>query len=169
MADIDKVIKGLQIERECVSRDCDRNCGQCDLVQDRDWLLSVALSEGQKQVQSLLSSGRELEEIINILKGEIDRLKAGQPKWISVSERLPENAQHKGAHCPRYKVYTKWGETEGWYNPDKGCWYFLLWYFDGEKVDFEHGDNPKLAHEINGAKVVTHWMPLSEPPKEGEA
>lgn len=41
MADREKVIKGLQIERECVSRDCDRNCGQCDLVQDRDWLLSV--------------------------------------------------------------------------------------------------------------------------------
>lgn len=38
---LEKVIKGLQIERECVSRDCDRNCGQCDLVQDRDWLLSV--------------------------------------------------------------------------------------------------------------------------------
>lgn len=35
------VIKGLQIERECVSRDCDRDCGKCDLVQDRDWLLSV--------------------------------------------------------------------------------------------------------------------------------
>ena len=41
MTDRDKVIKGLQIERECVSRDCNRNCGQCDLVQDRDWLLSV--------------------------------------------------------------------------------------------------------------------------------
>lgn len=41
MTDIEKVIKGLQIERECVSRDCDRNCGKCDLVQDRDWLLSV--------------------------------------------------------------------------------------------------------------------------------
>lgn len=39
--DREKVIKGLQIERECVSRDCDRNCGKCDLVQDRDWLLSV--------------------------------------------------------------------------------------------------------------------------------
>ncbi len=38
---MEKVIKGLQIERECVSRDCDRDCGKCDLVQDRDWLLSV--------------------------------------------------------------------------------------------------------------------------------
>ena len=41
MIDREKVIKGLQIERECVSRDCDRNCGKCDLVQDMDWLLSV--------------------------------------------------------------------------------------------------------------------------------
>jgi hypothetical protein len=41
MSDREKVIKGLQIERECVSRDCDRDCGNCDLVQDRDWLLSV--------------------------------------------------------------------------------------------------------------------------------
>lgn len=39
--DKEKVIKGLQIERECVSRNCDRDCGKCDLVQDRDWLLSV--------------------------------------------------------------------------------------------------------------------------------
>lgn len=41
MIDREKVINGLQIERECVSRDCDRNCGKCDLVQNRDWLLSV--------------------------------------------------------------------------------------------------------------------------------
>jgi len=41
MTDREKVIKGLEIERECVSRDCDRNCGKCDLAQDRDWLLSV--------------------------------------------------------------------------------------------------------------------------------
>ena len=41
MPDREKIIKGLQIERECVSRDCDRDCGKCDLVQERDWLLSV--------------------------------------------------------------------------------------------------------------------------------
>lgn len=41
MMDRETIIKGLQIERECVSRDCGRNCGKCDLVQDRDWLLSV--------------------------------------------------------------------------------------------------------------------------------
>lgn len=41
MADRVKVIKGLAIERECVSRDCNRDCARCDLAQDREWLLSV--------------------------------------------------------------------------------------------------------------------------------
>ena len=34
-------------------------------------------------------------------------------EWIPVSERLPENAQHNGAFCPRYQVTTKYGVTEG--------------------------------------------------------
>ena len=33
--------------------------------------------------------------------------------WIPVEERLPENAKHKGAFCPRYQVSTKFGVTEG--------------------------------------------------------
>ena len=58
MLDREKVIKGLQIERECVSRDCDRNCGNCDLVQERDWLLSVydgaiALLKEQEAVEPI--------------------------------------------------------------------------------------------------------------------
>ena len=36
-----EVINGLRIERECVSRDCDRDCAHCDIVQERDWLLKV--------------------------------------------------------------------------------------------------------------------------------
>jgi len=37
----DEILRGLRIERECVSRDCDRNCANCDIVQERDWLLLV--------------------------------------------------------------------------------------------------------------------------------
>ena len=36
-----EVITGLRIERECVSRDCNRDCANCDLVQERDWLIDV--------------------------------------------------------------------------------------------------------------------------------
>ena len=140
-------------------------------------LLKGAIKEAGEQIKVECPTGtlKALEKLIEtqekIIEEQEERIAimSEHGLWIPVEERLPENAQNKGAHCPRYKVYTKWGETEGWYNPDKGCWYFLLWYFAGEKVDFEHGDYPKLAHEINGAKVVTHWMPLSEPPKEGEA
>jgi hypothetical protein len=58
MMDRKNVIKGLQIERECVSRDCDRDCGKCDLVQEREWLLSVyddaiALLKKQEAVEPI--------------------------------------------------------------------------------------------------------------------
>lgn len=36
-----EIIRGLRIERKCVSRDCNRDCANCDIVQERDWLLQV--------------------------------------------------------------------------------------------------------------------------------
>ena len=39
--EIKEIIKGLKIEKECVSRDCNRDCANCDIVQDADWLLDV--------------------------------------------------------------------------------------------------------------------------------
>ena len=36
-----EILTGLRIERECVSRNCDRDCANCDIVQERDWLLEV--------------------------------------------------------------------------------------------------------------------------------
>lgn len=36
-----EILHGLRIERECVSRDCNRDCANCDIVQERDWLLQV--------------------------------------------------------------------------------------------------------------------------------
>lgn len=50
--DKNEVIKYLKIERECISRDCDRNCGECDLVQEQETLLeaynsAIALLENQ--------------------------------------------------------------------------------------------------------------------------
>ena len=39
--DKSEVLRGLRIERECVSRDCNRDCFNCYIVQERDWLLEV--------------------------------------------------------------------------------------------------------------------------------
>lgn len=78
--------------------------------------------------------------------------------WISVKDRMPPNADHPGSFCPRYQVITKYGVTEGWYNPDKGCWYVLVWFLIGryteDDIDMERGDIPKISNNIE----VTHWM-----------
>lgn len=78
--------------------------------------------------------------------------------WVSVKDRLPPNADHPGSFCPRYQVITKYGVTEGWYNPDKGCWYVLVWFLIGryteDDIDMERGDIPKISNNIE----VTHWM-----------
>lgn len=39
--DVERAIKALTIESECVARDCDRNCGECELAVDRQWLLDA--------------------------------------------------------------------------------------------------------------------------------
>ena len=145
MADITRVVEGLN---EISGYDCQ----QMSLFDNDVFIRGMA-----QEAADLLKSQHE----------EIERLKEQQPKWIPVGERLPENAQHKGALCPRYRVYTKWGETQGWYNPDKECWFILVWVLYDGLIDFKRGDKPCVYREMPGAKVVTHWMPLSEPPKEG--
>ena len=91
--------------------------------------------------------------------------------WIPVGERLPENAKHKGALCPRYQLMTKYGVTEGWYNPDLESWYILIWfmterYLDSE-IDFERGTCPKIVrceNKVNDRhSIVMAWRPLPEP------
>ena len=65
-----------------------------------------------------------------------------ESKWIPVSERLPERRKDVVI------IALRWGEVDvGWC--EDGVWgsEFVDKYEDGE---------------------VTHWMPLPEPPKEGE-
>lgn len=60
MLDKDRIIELLRIERECVSRAvCDRDCGKCELAQDKNELLAAfdgaisKLIEQEALVQSL--------------------------------------------------------------------------------------------------------------------
>ena len=64
----------------------------------------------------------------------------GKPRWIPVSERLPEEEKVVLCHCRANIIET-------------------LAYYDG------------LWQGYNGSYMkgfVTHWMPLPEPPKDGE-
>ena len=89
--------------------------------------------------------------------------------WIPVEKELPPNAKQKGAFCPKYQVMTKYGVTEGWYNPDYESWFCLFWFVDNKftkpYIDFEHGDVPKRVQIEKGIDIVLAWMPLPEPYK----
>ena len=107
-----------------------------------------------------------------VIREAVEEVKA-QPeqRWISCKERLPDNAYILGAFCPRYLVMTKWGISEGWFNPDHdgGMWNVLIWFFmgrydDESDIDFCEGDKPKLMWLPK--KFVIAWMPLPEPYKE---
>ena len=63
-----------------------------------------------------------------------------QEKWISVEDRLPSRED-------QVQVSDGIGVCVACYEPDDENWYY--------------GDAPELIN------AVTHWMPLSEPPKEG--
>lgn len=92
--------------------------------------------------------------------------------WIPVEERLPENAKHKGAFCPKYSVMTKYGQTVGWFNPDLESWFVLFWFMTSryaeEEIDFYRGDVPKGVRVPKGTGIVIAWRPLPAPyqPKE---
>ena len=106
------------------------------------------------------------------LSGNSEQLPSAQPeqRWIPVTERLPENADHPGAFCPRYQVTTPYGVTEGWYRPHDhekgGQWYALFWFMSHRyeiwNIDFERGDVPKII----GEAPVMAWRPFPEAYKE---
>ena len=76
------------------------------------------------------------------------------PQWISVEERLPErNGEYIVTACDEGEPYDEiiWNDTvvvcAEYY---KGCW---IW------------EENNTEYSLDG--IVTHWMPLPEPPKEG--
>ena len=113
-----------------------------------------------------LEWNRAIDLCTNIINAHMKHMNDG---WIPVDRKLPPNANHKGALCPRYQVMTKYGVTEGWYNPDYESWFCLLWFmnkkFTKGYIDFERGDVPKVVQIEKGIDIVLAWMPLPEPYK----
>ncbi len=90
--------------------------------------------------------------------------------WIPIDREFPPNAKHKGAFCPKYQVMTKYGVTEGWYNPDAEGWYVLIWFMTDRylesEIDFDKGDKPKivfLPDEVNSKRNILTARKEAEP------
>jgi hypothetical protein len=86
---------------------------------------------------------------IAALQQEIEKLRGQVPHWIPVEERLPEN----------FRKVLCWGE------------YFRYGDFNGMFVNYALGyqNNGSWGGEVaNGINArALAWMPLPEPPKEG--
>ena len=132
-------------------------------------LMKMAFAESTDFIEDKLF-GFAYSEEHKALQIAIKTLK--QTRWIPVSERLPDNAQHKGAFYPKYQVMTKYGVTEDWYNPDYESWYVLLWFmtkrFHETDIDLKRGDVPEVVKIPLKAGIVTAWMPLPKTYNAGE-
>ena len=118
-------------------------------------------------------------------KEERERLMEQIPKWIPVTERLPETNvdvlalyEYENTMCkkwtyicrasyiPKFTVLIedKWNDCDGgWedYNEDDDSFYVPEgWY---EETSEGNGDG--MSWFINA--TVTHWMPLPQPPESG--
>lgn len=116
------------------------------------------------QDEDIANFNRDIEYLRGVIRKHMN------DGWISVERELPPNAKHKGSFCPKVRVMTKFGETYGWYNPDRESWYVLAWfmtdrYLDSE-IDFDRGDKPKIVRlpdEVNDkTHILIAWRPLPE-------
>ena len=74
---------------------------------------------------------------------EIETLRAQLPRWIPVTERLPED--RSDVLVVAY-WHERWGVYMGWCAPERAAWSVHIGIGDRSDID------------------VTHWMPLPEPP-----
>lgn len=90
----------------------------------------------------------EWQRTIEVCEIAIDAIREQEERrWISVNERMPEK---DGSFMCTYKFNSN---SEMQFVGD-------IYYFASDKY-------PHWQHESAGV-IVTHWMPLPEPPKEGD-
>ena len=93
-------------------------------------------------------------ENIEAIRDYIQQLEAKVPRWISVKENeKPRLRQDCLCIC-------SYSDTK---NHEWDYMMVLRWMGEG---DNGYVNRPHLQHEGMNGMIVTHWMPLPEPPKE---
>jgi len=100
------------------------------------WALNKTLDEAADAIEEEDMAFRQLERDYKVLCGNL-------PKWIPVTERLPEKYD-----CYYLVVLNNWNTDFCLYTKEKGFGMYIT---------------PKW---LDANDEVTHWMPLPEPPKE---
>lgn len=114
---IQRIIELLEIEHECILRnshdDCDRNCADCDLVQDDGDLhemytdVIALLKEQEEKMKHLNNITLEYEKEVFRLQTLLKEQEAVEPnEWIKCSDEMPEEQETIFA---KFKGTDKWG------------------------------------------------------------
>ncbi len=156
----DELIKRMR-ELASIPEHCEdvESCDQCPkedicLIFTNKQIIEV-VTQAADAIEELSMKLHGDEAAIVGMKREIERMVVSdKPRWIPVTERLPENGQ-------RCLVYTTTHQI--------GCFAKNLEKVD--KYDFrgeKHHGWYYLDSEWGFCEIlnVTHWMPLPEPPKE---
>lgn len=121
--------------------------------------LPEKFSKNAESIDLMLKAADAIEELCGLCASQSKdcseavakylELWAKQPRWIPVTERLPEN------EVPVHVVYLSVNDGKQ-YSDLIACVFEGMWcYWDGEPCSY---DECKCE--------ITHWMPLQSPPKE---
>ena len=154
----EEIKKGLET---CVSED--GSCDDCPYAMEFRKDLYVCYSTKRAVMADALAYIQQLErekddlleerELNDYLRDRVKQLEAQVPRWISVEERLPEIAEHRGKYDVSVRVLCACLQKSGRRMVKEG--YFEI--FDGKYFNW------RIPGTID---KITHWMPLPEAPKE---
>ena len=110
-------------------------------------------------IEELLPFKKQVEKGMGLLDKADQLLNAIKPRWIPVTERLPDTMEDKSVYsgwsaeiAPSDDVLCYLGsekrQTVAWYSHT-----YKEWTTVDENTVYKYGE-------------ITHWQPLSEPPKE---
>ena len=126
---------------ELVKRLRETSCGAGDTLW---WQAADAIEEMQKCLDAVNDAHNEGYDV-GYWAGRRDY----EPKWIPVTERLPEIGQ-------RILAVGRYGKAM-----------YTATYSGGKKETAHKKSNPyKIITGEHGWRTFTYWMPLPEPPKE---
>lgn len=155
-----------------------RECRNMAVLSSFWWDITTEAAEAIEDLQEKLLMAEvdlnDMAEAIEYWQGQV-------PKWIPVTERLPEHGVHVLAAC-----HVKWRGGGGRYYV---CDAFHTEHFTdtcsyNDDIDMEYNEEEDEYYMPEGwweviknwddyscvaiGDFVTHWMPLPEPPKEGK-
>ena len=112
----------------------------------------IAIIETSYKIATYGKEARNLDNARNLRDDVIEAIKETPTacQWISVKDRLPDNTD-------KVLIYATWNDysiseiCSAWYGGINGKWYAIA----------------PVPDEFDDA-VITHWMPLPEPPEEDD-